>query len=457
MEVACREQATALPVQELTTKIIELAVLNDYSDGCTLRMECLEDAYHEVCSVFTKLCPRLVPSPLWSISLARLARVDPEVICGVAYGNSNNDYVAIINEFREWWFSLPRDQCKVCGSQASEVDEDWRYCIEDDTGIAVLERLVPLCEKCHLAKHLGYATIHGKGREALEHLAHINGVDIEVAKRAARRAFKVHTALSRIEKWRTVLKGLTELPKDVMEVIENILNFMASNGYSFDGHWFWYHARRERKELLERKALEESEEFLRRALGIHDKPLNEVVNAVRKDSLVRLAVVRELEEMLGRYGIKVLQRETEIALRGVKVINTTSKPGKSRQILSIFTTSGKWIVFVPSKLRGIVLRRVIDKLRKRDLDYIAKTVGVEESDRDEQPVIIYVPSFLAVTIVGGVAEIMLEAIDEFKIDKLVMFKPDTFTYAGIYSNTVRGMKSYIYMTSQRLRPSAIAS
>ncbi len=419
-------------------------------------MECM-DAYQEVCSVFTRLCPRLIPHKGLGISLARLARADPEVICGVAYGNSNSDCTAIVDEFRRWWFSLPRDYCRVCGLPASEVDEDWRYCIEDGTGIAVLERLVLLCEKCHLAKHLGYASIHGKGKEALEHLARVNGVDIEATKRVAGRAFEVHTALSRIEKWRIVLKGLTGLPKDVMEVIENILNFMAGNGYSFNGYWFWYHAKREQRRLLESKAIEESEEFLRRALGIHDKPLNEVVDAIKEDPLARLTVVRELEEMLGRYGIKVLQHETEIALEGVKVVNTTFEPGKSRQALFVFTTSGKWMVFVSSKLRGIVLRRVIDELRKRRLDYIAKTVGVEESDRDEQPVIVYVPSFLAVNIVEEVAEVILEALEEFGIDKLVMFKPDTFTYVGIYSDTVKGMKSYIYMTSLRLKSSATAS
>ena len=91
----------------------------------------------------------------------------------------------------------------------------------------------------------------------------------------------------------------------------------------------------------------------------------------------------------------------------------------------------------------------------RDLDYIAKTVGVEESDRNEQPVIIYVPSFLAANIVRGVAEVIMGVLEEFEIDKLVMFKPDTFTYAGIYSDTVKGMKTYIYMTSLRLKPSAI--
>ena len=73
------------------------------------------------------------------------------------------------------------------------------------------------------------------------------------------------------------------------------------------------------------------------------------------------------------------------------------------------------------------------------------------------PVIIYVPSFLAVNIVEEVAEVILEASEEFGIDKLVMFKADTFTYASIYSDTVKGMKSYIYMTSLWLKSSATAS
>lgn len=402
-------------------------------------MECIEDAYHDVCSVFTKLCPRLVPSPLWGISLASLARADSRVVCGVAHGHIDGDR-AVVNEFRKWWFSLPRDRCRVCGSQATDIDEDWRYRVKNNVGIAVLEGLVPLCEKCHLARHLGYALVHDRGKEALEHLARVNGVNIEVAKRVAKRVFKMHATLSRIEKWRIVLKEFTGLPKDVTEVVENILNLMADNGYSFDGYWLRYYAREEQRRWLEGEALAESEEFLHRALGIRGKSLSEIVNAIRENLLVRLSVVRELEKILDRYNIKVLRRETEIALRGI---------GKTE-------TTGKWMVFVPSGLRGIVLRRIVDELKKRGLDYSAKTVGVEGPDRDEQPVIVYVPSFLAINIIRKIAEVVLEALEEFGIDKLVMLKPDIFTYAGIYSNTVTRMKPYIYMTSLRLKSSVAA-
>jgi hypothetical protein len=36
---------------------------------------------------------------------------------------------------------------------------------------------------------------------------------------------------------------------------------------------------------------------------------------------------------------------------------------------------GKWMAFVPSRLRGVVMRSVIDGLRERGLDYIVKTSG----------------------------------------------------------------------------------
>jgi len=407
-------------------------------------MKCMEDAYQNVCSVFTRLCPRLVPSPLWGISLANLARADPDVVCGIAYGDGNSGCTAIVNELRRWWFSLPRDYCRVCGSPASDVDEDWKYCIENGAGRATLEELVPLCEKCHLAKHLGYSAIHGKDKEALEHLARVNGIDIEAAKLAVWIAFEIYSALSKVDEWKIVLKGVTGLPKDAAEVIENILNFMAGNGYSFDGDWLWYHARREQREQLEEKALKESEELLCKTLGVHNKSLDEIVNSVRENPLARPTIVEGLKEALSRYGIRVLQRETEIALKVVFEL------GKSKQTLLTLLT-GKWIVFVPSKLRGVVLRRVIDELRKRRLDYSAKTVGVEESDRDEQPIIVYVPSFLAISIVKEVAEVILETLKEVKIDKPIMFKPDVFTHANIYRDTVKGIKPYIYMTSLRLK------
>jgi hypothetical protein len=156
---------------------------------------CSDDAYGGVCSVLNRLCPRLVPSPLFGFSLANLARLDSEVVCGIVYGGVNEVCVSAINELSRWWFSLPRDRCSVCGSRASEIDEDWRYCVKGDAGIAVLEGLVQLCNVCHLAKHLGYALTHGRFEEAIKRVAEVNNVSEELAKQVAEEAFKVHGSL----------------------------------------------------------------------------------------------------------------------------------------------------------------------------------------------------------------------------------------------------------------------
>ena len=44
------------------------------------------------------------------------------------------------------------------------------------------------------------------------------------------------------------------------------------------------------------------------------------------------------------------------------------------------------------------------------------------SRRDKYPMIMYVPSFLAVSIVAEVSKIVLNIIGKFGIDELVMFK-----------------------------------
>ncbi len=407
----------------------------------------LEDAYYEICIIFEKLCPRLVPRSLWGASLAHLARADSEVICGLFCEEvNNNSCIDNLNLLHEWWFSLPRDHCVVCGSPANEIDEDWRYYVKNSIGLAILERLIPLCAKCHLAKHLGYARVHGRYREALEHLAQINNVNIEVAESVAKKAFRVWGALSRIGKWKIVIKTASGVPEHVKETAENILNFMVSSGYGFDKHWLYYCASIEQCERLEEIALEESIELLKEVFSNHQMQIKKIMDSIKSDAQARSAIVRKLEEKLKRYGIKVVYNNVELALKKIRIKEglLTKIPIeniKPEYIFDVSTLNGKWIVFVPRRLCGIIFRKIIERLREEGLDYFAKTVGVREN-KDERPVIVYVPSFLAVSVVRRVAEIIVEILRDFKVDKLVMFKPDTFTLENIY-----GRRSYVYATS----------
>ena len=110
---------------------------------------------------------------------------------------------------------------------------------------------------------------------------------------------------------------------------------------------------------------------------------------------------------------------------------------------------GKWVVFILSGLRGVVMSSVIDGLRERGLNYIAKTPGMRKGG--ERPVIVYVPNFLAVDMVNDIAEVMLGVLNRLGINKPLLFKSDVFAQEGIYSGKAGGMKPYIYMTSLRLK------
>jgi 5-methylcytosine-specific restriction endonuclease McrA len=68
----------------------------------------------------------------------------------------------VIEKLRKFWFTLPRDECVVCGSRASDIDEFWSYYVSDGRGIVRQVSLRSLCGHCHLAKHIGYASTIGK-------------------------------------------------------------------------------------------------------------------------------------------------------------------------------------------------------------------------------------------------------------------------------------------------------
>jgi len=404
---------------------------------------CSADAYSGVCSVLTRLCPRLVPGPLFGFSLANLARTDPEVICDVVYGDVSEDCVSAINSLYRWWFSLPRDRCKVCGSRANQIDEDWRYCIKGDAGVAVLDGLVQLCDRCHLAKHLGYASTHDKFDEAFRHIVEVNGVSEETARRVVDEAFRVHRSLSEVKRWRVVLGEPPGLGKDVVRVVEYVLNFIVSNNYEPSGHWLWH--RGQNRLAIEERAENEALEFLRNSLGVEGRDPMGIVMRLGDRDLGKL--VDKLTNALNNYGIKVLRRETEMALR---LVRSAKHVGNNGWIEIRFNSMvGKWMVFAPNRRRGFLLRNIINGLGEKGLDYITKTVSMREGG--ERPVVVYVPNFLAVNMINDVAEVILDVLNRLGIDKPLLFKPDVFTQEDIYSGSAGVMKPYIYMTSLGLK------
>jgi len=175
------------------------------------------DAYESVCTVFNKLCPQLVPKPLWGVSLAKLVRMRTSELIRLGLEPG------VVGELKSFWLALPRDKCVVCGSKASDIDEFWSYHVDDGRGLARIVSLRSLCGSCHLAKHIGYAGIIGKRREALEHLARINKSTLLDVYMHLDKIYEIWESLSSITNWRVeISEGV--LPGNIRAEVENALN-----------------------------------------------------------------------------------------------------------------------------------------------------------------------------------------------------------------------------------------
>jgi len=183
------------------------------------------DAYSSVCDVFNRLCPQLVPVLLWGVSLAKLVRMKTSELMHLGLKPG------VIEKLRKFWFTLPRDECVVCGSRASDIDEFWSYYVGDGRGIARLVSLRSLCSQCHLAKHIGYASTIGKREIALKHLAKINNITLLDVDRLLDKIYDIWDSLSSITTWRIEISEEV-LPEDIRVEVEKTLNRLLEEKYT---------------------------------------------------------------------------------------------------------------------------------------------------------------------------------------------------------------------------------
>ncbi|NPA05610.1 MAG: hypothetical protein GXO09_05905 [Crenarchaeota archaeon] len=391
------------------------------------------DTYTPICLALPRLCPRLVPSPLWGLSLARLSRTDPQTLCSLLHTNPEEQRKCMeaLQELHHWWLQLPRTRCTACGANASDIDEEWLYL--DEEPAAVLEAIRPLCRKCHLAKHLGYALVTGKLREAITHLAHVNMVDEDTARQLAAKAFKTHEELSKKKHWRIKIKPQPGLREETRETLEQLLNRMHDERYSIDRQWITYTADEKQLERIEEEALKETKETLEEALGV--KHLDEALEKIRQDSQAAEKLIETLRRHLETRGVRLLWRETLHALNLI---------AQQNPLEAIDALRGKWIVFVKPELRGPAMRKITRRLRANNLDYAAKTPA--HPQHGEKPVIIQTPSLLAPKQLAATAQAMQEALAELGVEKPLIYKPDIYTAKGIYRGNKHGLKPYTYIT-----------
>jgi len=423
------------------------------------------EAYFNVCSKLIKLCPRLVPSPLWGLTLAHLARIDPLVATVVC-----EDYKEAVNGIYSYWMNLPRGEpCQICGKPANEIDEKWMYYVYDPEGnplkpqeirdkrvkvkgVALLVDIRLLCYRCHLAKHQGYARIRGKGREALEHLAKVNNIDLEMATRLVNRAFHVHGILSRIRNWKIVITNIPGMHRDLRIKIEKLLNHMYLKGFSVWKQRLQYTSTN--MDLMEERAARETAYVLRKASKGSTGNIQATVNSLFK------IIYSELKQA----GIDVYSNELNMLFNLMlekpryKRIFKTMLAGTLEyedilikiQLYGLEFLGGQWIVFVPKVLYPKVFTDILEELKKKRIDYIAELIASrkEIDKKEELPLFFYIPSFLSLKTIIETANTIVEIIKKYGIGKTVFFKPHLFTKSGIHSG--KGpFKPYIYAISTK--------
>jgi hypothetical protein len=410
------------------------------------------EAYSSVCERFSKLCPRLVPYPLWGLSLANLAWMEPRIASVIS-----EDYPALVEKIGTYWMSLDRSgKCEVCGGDGNEIDEDWRYFVfnkkgkpvpvtamrskntvlhKSFRGIAYLVGLRLLCSNCHLAKHQGYARTHGKKREALEWLQKVNRINsMDEVKRLVDQAFNIFEQLSGIEKWSIRIGRLTWLDNETQKDAEKVLNHMYSVGFRFDkGGWLYYLS------PTEHKATQLAEQEANTILNEAKKRVGE---GHYKDEVWVRCLVEIIKGKLETEGIYVSERSLILF---VQLLFNKFKSAGLFEKLFIWKSAGKWIAIVPSPLYEKIFRKMLESLEKLGLAYQAKILCEKGSIDDAYlPIIVYAPTSFAPGYISSVAKVLKIVLNGFGLTGKIYYKPDIFTYEGIYSEKERRASIYSY-------------
>ena len=125
-------------------------------------------------------------------------------------------------------------RCEICGGKGEkwpvECHEIWHY--DDGNYVQRLKGLIALCPFCHEVKHIGLASLRGRGEIAIKHLAQVNGWSKSKAEKHVASASRLWQKRSKHE-WTLNLSWLDQLDipinkrdleKAVNRVKKNIVN-----------------------------------------------------------------------------------------------------------------------------------------------------------------------------------------------------------------------------------------
>ncbi len=336
-----------------------------------------------------KLRPRPVPIPIWWMSVATLARMDPRLYSLWADG--------IDPSVCDWWRRLDRSgNCEVCDRPVEEIDEVWEYETSDDGAVVRLVGFRKLCRGCHLTTHMNLAERAWMIEKVLGWLQEVNGLSRAEAIEIVRLTAELWECLNYVsrERWTFELPAVED--EGDRRALETLLNSMArSKLYDVSGGWVWTTENDEVRPVTAEEALESA------------------------------PPPAELVERAETFGLMPLREELEHAL-------DLLKSGVEQEVPSMSVTPvGKWIMFLPTAEAVELFKRVAEGIASGNSPALQAKASVEREER--KVIIVYTPNFLDVETVTKTAE-WLESLGA---KGPLTYKPDVFTMAGIYNGHPR--------------------
>lgn len=115
--------------------------------------------------------------------------------------------------------SAAYDTCQICGGVGPkhpvECHEIWNY--DDKNLIQKLKGMIALCPACHMVKHIGFARIQGKEKQAIQHLMKINKMTRKAADTYINKAFECWKERSQKE-WELDISSLKDYGIDISKI-----------------------------------------------------------------------------------------------------------------------------------------------------------------------------------------------------------------------------------------------
>lgn len=415
--------------------------------------------------------PRLVPRPLWWLSLARLARIDPYVLDLIDYSRYD-----VLERWHKIWFDRIREniakgvKCEICNKNTAKyVDEIWEYDILGDKGIAKLVGLQIICDYCNLVIHYGYATVRGESARAFKWFMEINKLSVDEAKKIINDAFEAWRNQSRISKWTFSLDYIANLYPDLEAELEFILNrlyMLTFEGFRFDRGYirFIRNDTSGNSDTLIRLGEHPSdlvEKIIRKCeacnLSYDERSMVVAVYLTYLDAILRSTLILiKLKRALGVSYNKDYVKEVIISLKRLKEIlaNRTlyTDPNRlkdiyntiSEKVFSISNAfraylSGKWMFFLRSYEAFKIFKRIANAMKEGKLASSSAKISIDRSSEYRQVICVYVDDFTEVDRIARLRDQLVK----LGINAYLMFKPDIFTAYGIYRRTT-DMRPYIY-------------